>query len=185
MSVSPLMHELATAAANVHSKQLDRLDALGISRTALFDFEQGRLAGFVGVSQIETAGSFYTPGTEGRSALIIPANRYADGIDDLIATFPGEPEKFWTRYGLARFLNHAAVDRAVACDEPLTLRASPLAWLQADCHGTVILDWDVSFHGLLPEKILAPDADLAARLRSKLRRRPHEVRVIEDLKYAA
>jgi hypothetical protein len=178
------LQELATASNNVRLNHLDRLYSLGVSRTALFDIEYG-LAGHFGVSQIEINGDLYAPGGVGNLSMILPTNREGNDIDDLVAFYPSEPEKFWLRLGAARFLNHNAVDRAVACGEPLFIHETPFDWLRAGWQACVILDWDSDLRGVLPDKVLVWDHAFADRLQAKMGQHTPEVRVIEDYKNAA
>ena len=63
------------------------------------------------------------------------------------------------RTGVAWCLGLEQFERAAAFDEPLTLHATPLAWLAAGGDGTCILDPSALWARRLPERVILPNAE--------------------------
>lgn len=124
-----------------------RLSALGVG------IESIRAAGGLGVLWIVTEGGYFDPAEQGDSrangALILPVFEGGELID-LIAFTLDNPANFSVRVGFAKALGMWSADdvrsRTTLWALPgdvhpvLPLCPDPLAWLQAGCQGTVILN---------------------------------------------
>ena len=68
----------------------------------------------------------------------------ADGetIIDILAWSLTDPTRWWTAIGAAVAIGEAATANPATyiADQPLRLHRTPLAWLQAKCAGSVLLD---------------------------------------------
>lgn len=131
----------------------------------------------VGVTAIEPRGAtLYEPSESGELAYVVPACPLdswdaENDLADLIAWRPSRPEKWWTRCAAAPILNPAAVRRAEALREPLTLHATPAEWLQAAGEGAVILDWRAHLRLLFCgiDRVVADSDELADAVERRLR----------------
>ena len=111
-------------------------------------------------------------------AFVQPAIAYGEMVD-LISWRPADPATWHLRRGLAVILGEEQADRAALFDEPLTMHATPLAWLRAFGEGACVVDWDyhLPFH-LSARRLLVDDQDLGDRLSRALRAPPvaYEIR---------
>nr|MBC8268617.1 hypothetical protein [Rhodospirillaceae bacterium] len=79
----------------------------------------------IGVARIETDGKLFSPCEGGRPAIILPTNVLADGtLEDQLAFFPDDPERWWLRFGVAKWLNEwpLMVRQKAWISKPLFLR---------------------------------------------------------------
>ena len=142
---SDLLQEFAASAAKAAQPEtVAWLARYGIGRGVIF----GPHCSLVGVARIEIDGQYYQPVPEGHPAIIIPVSYdYAPGcLDplDLIAFTPARPDRWYHRTGWGDVLGEDAIERAWLLEQPLTMHATPLDWLQAGGHGTCILDWSAA-----------------------------------------
>lgn len=169
---SDLLQEFAkTAAKAAQPKTTAWLGRHGIGRDVIF----GPHCSIVGVERTEIDGPQYQPIVDGHPAIVTPVS-YDYGscaLDpfDLVAWQPAEPCNIYLRTGIAEILNPAAVERAAICDEPLILHLHPLAWLQHDMAGVVILNWRAYICFLLGriDRVIVTDRRLFWRLQNKLK----------------
>jgi hypothetical protein len=140
MRTDALLAEFTAATVAAKRQAFDYLVAQGVPPNWLW----GGPMRF-GVVEIITDRRTYQPMRGGRRALVVPAiplrvGFFDDDIGDLIAWLPDNPGRWWHRAGVANFLNFEAVERADFFEEPLSLWATPLSWLQAGGEGAVVLD---------------------------------------------
>ncbi len=121
-----------------------RLADLGVGRDAI------RRAG-LGASRIHQVGRTFAPAGYGRWHLVLPvwegpAPDIFEPVErpvllDLLAWHPDNPELWLYRIGAAGLIlgEHRYLE-ALRAGQPFRAFATPLEWLQADCHGTVFLD---------------------------------------------
>jgi hypothetical protein len=110
----------------------------------------------LGIARIETSDSLYQPSEGGLGAIIIITGLIAGGgHEDLLAFCPAEPDKWYLRKGVARWLGEWELGRrlvtvpthieppalASPCrsDDPLHIYSNPLEWLRNACDGAVPL----------------------------------------------
>ena len=67
---------------------------------------------------------------------------YGERVVDLLAWSVDDPHSWWTAVGAGVMLGEAwaANPNTGLCGEPLRIFRTPLAWLQGDCAGIVLLD---------------------------------------------
>lgn len=119
---------------------------------------------------------------EGKDAIILPVGREYDGgagypvvieeIDELVAWLPAAPDKlyFYTgRKGMT--LGNLALNSAHVYGSRLTVRPTPLAWLEAACDGCVPMDGEAidDLRGL--KEIECPEPT-GLRITERLQRMP-------------
>jgi hypothetical protein len=61
-------------------------------------------------------------------------------LSDVIAFRPEDPYRWWLRRGNGGVLGEDNYLDALETGRPIMLHPHPLAWLQADCRGAVLLD---------------------------------------------
>ncbi|HLJ21490.1 MAG TPA: hypothetical protein VKU84_14885, partial [Stellaceae bacterium] len=117
----------------MRGEHFDALVRCGVSRRWLF----GGAMRF-GVAEIETyADGSYQPAEGGRVAIVLPETPYNSDVrrfedhdpGDLVGFFAEDPERWFRRQLMARFLNPEAIERADYLQERLRVWRSPLAWL--------------------------------------------------------
>jgi hypothetical protein len=134
-----------------HRKTLE--NRFGVSRYAWHH----SAAAAIGVKRIQIHEGLYEPAEDGFEAVVIATNILKGGqIEDLIAFRPSEPDKWWLRLGIARWLGEwdlgtrlvtrsASIEQPILArqttwtDEPLHIYRNPLEWLRASCDGAVPL----------------------------------------------
>lgn len=189
---SDLLQEFAKAAGK--AAQPEPVAWLGNHRIGK-DIIFGPHCSIVGVERIEIDGPQYQPIADGHPAIVTPVS-YDYGscaLDpiDLVAWPPAEPCNVYLRTGIADILNPAAVERAASCSEPLILHLHPLAWLQHDMAGAVILNWRACIRFLLGgiDRVIVTDQKLLWQLTNKLNSenlaRSPEIRIARETSHAA
>ena len=122
-----------------------RLADLGVGRDAI------RRAGGLSASRIHQIGRTFTPAGYGRLHLVLPvwagpAPNIFEAVErpvllDLLAWHPDNAELWLYRIGAAGLiLGEDRYLEALRSCQPFRAFATPLEWLQADCHGAVFLD---------------------------------------------
>lgn len=147
---------------------LQHLLSLGITGTAIGN------AGLIGVAHIEMEGTHWQPEESGIPTLIIPVgmDNSFGRIVDLVALQTVNPRIWWLRTGIGAMLGYWNLEEAAYFQQQLTVHATPLDWLKADCEGICILDWK----GYLPiwlsdiKQIHCPDVMTGQRLSTTLER---------------
>ena len=95
------------------------------------------------------AGLFEPSDDYGRPlAMVVPVGyRRACGtlqtLDDVVAFYWREPDRWWRRLGAVDVLGEQDIDWTRTTREPLHLVPHPLAWLRHDGPAACILDWSV------------------------------------------
>ena len=103
--------------------------------------------GPVGAAPIETrAQGIFDFAEVGRRAFIQPVRTGGKNthIADLVAWYPDDPSRWWTRLYTGTPLGIDQLDRAELLGKPLAIRRTPLSWLQAGGNGVVITSWAMS-----------------------------------------
>ena len=132
------------ALPDLSANLIRRLADLGVGREAI------RRAG-LGASRIHAIGRTFTPAGYGRLHLVLPvwagpAPNIFEAVErpvllDLLAWHPDNPELWLYRVGAAGLvLGEDRYLEALRSCQPFRAFATPLEWLQADCHGAVFLD---------------------------------------------
>lgn len=142
--------------------------------------------GLIGGAQIETDGDFFTlssgrlhSGTSENIAVILPVydappavgEHCDEDLADLLAWYPGMPDQWWQRNGMAWALGQHLSEFSFLHDGPIHFHRSPHAWLKAAGEGVCILDKACAYeqfgqakkiyaedrqHGRELEKLLTP-----------------------------
>lgn len=143
--------------------------------------------GPVGVAAIETHPlGIFDFAEHGHRAFIQPVlsgGEFTD-IADLIAWYPDKPAHWWTHCYTGLPLGIDQLDRAEIEGFPLSIRPTPLSWLQAGGDGVVITDWAMSATALRCCRILigkdpAHGDDIERRLRNPSGAFP-EIRIMKS-----
>ena len=114
-----------------------------------------------GFDFVEFSQDTYRPILGGDCALIVPV--FDDGVlDDLVACRLAD-RRIATRYGAARALGEAQVDRAILRKTRLSLYSDPLRWLVNGRRGAVVLDWNQAGRLLHGVKSIGCDSAALAR----------------------
>lgn len=100
-------------------------------------------------------------------ALAVHAEDAATLID-LVAWSAREPETFGTLFGTGILGLDSLMNPASYVDHPCCLYSAPLAWLQADCAGAVVLDYRKARKALMgaPGSLTTDNLELAQSLMS-------------------
>jgi hypothetical protein len=103
------------------------------------------LSGRFGVGRIEAASDgLYQPLEYGREAIIVPSDTVESGDHseptDLVAFLIDDPSRYWRRIGRDTLINEGAAHLSSWANKAITVHATPLDWLRADCIGCVVLD---------------------------------------------
>lgn len=112
----------------------------------------------IGIARIEVDGDwFYQPNPDGEFAIIMATNVLDGeaGVEDLVAFRPAQPDHWYLRLGLARWLGEWELGRRCVFEPvhivppiladygptgaPLRVFRNPLEWLQQRCDGCVPL----------------------------------------------
>ncbi|RYB01513.1 hypothetical protein [Lichenibacterium ramalinae] len=100
-------------------------------------------AGGVYMAPIRTSGDFFGFDPQGIEAAVIEV-RATDAwtVQDLVAWYPTAPDQWFVAVGGVPALGmaHATNPASYFGRMPLELYQSPAEWLQANCHGAVLLD---------------------------------------------
>ena len=128
--------------------------------------------GPVGVARIETHPlGIFNFAEHGHRAFIQPVligGEFTD-IGDLIAWYPDDPARWWTRRYTGLPLGIDQLDCAEIESLPLAIRRTPLSWLQAGGDGIVVTDWAMSALALRSVPILiAEDAEHGREIQRRL-----------------
>ena len=98
-----------------------------------------------------------------------PLEHRFDGLLDLLAFDPTQPERWWLRRGQALLLGSIYVGLALEADSALPIYANPMSWIKANAEGVVVLDWEAAPSLLLDaSEFLAEDVALGDRLQAAL-----------------
>ena len=183
--------------SDLDEKFLLAMDGLG-ERTAAWLQRQGvpeitlqMWPGPVGVAAIETRPlGLFDFAEHGRRAFIQPVlsgPAFSD-ILDLIAWYPDNPGRCWTRLYTGVPLGVDQLDHAEIEGEPLLLHASPLDWLRARGEGVCVLDWKISAPALRCVPVLLFEQTEFGRLAHDRLSAPSpavpEIRIIQNQKAA-
>ena len=145
-----LFGEYAAAVRRIDGRHLDRLISLG----APWGFWDN--CGAPGVASIRTLGEGRFEFAEnGRSAAVLPVydsetpawaplEQRFEGLLDLLAFDPGEPDRWWLRRGQAVLLGSIYLPLVLEEGCALPIYSNPMSWLQADGEGLMILDWKMA-----------------------------------------
>lgn len=162
---------------------LARLDLMEASRPSV-DYCRAQGVDFAGtvpscggvfLAEVEPAGARFEPVEGGRLAAWCDVlAEDAETVIDVVAWPIDQPAHWWTLAGTAPALGlaHAANPATYALGFPLRLHRTPLAWLQAECDGAVILNrlaggrW---LRELEAPRVAAADADHAAEIDAALK----------------
>lgn len=119
----------------------------------------------------------YRPSDDGQWAVILEVRDRHDELADLVAWLPGDPSRWWLRYGdETPILGARDLAFAADCNQPVTLLPTPEAWLfmhsKPNRRAVVcVLDWGVVV-GPLFEGVSRVECDspaLCDRFRKALR----------------
>ncbi len=134
-----LLKEYAFAFENSNESHFDWMRDKSVTNETLY-----RGPAVFGVERIITDGAYYQPHEESDPAIINPIGRLSNfevQLIDLCAWRADAPDNWWLRIGSGNILGVDAVERANHFKKPLIVHANPLAWLQHDCQGCVVLAW--------------------------------------------
>ena len=99
-----------------------------------------------------------------------PLEQRFEGLLDLLAFDPGDPDRWWLRRGQAVLLGSIYVSLALEARCALPVYSNAPNWLQADGEGVMVLDWAMAPALLCDvEEFLAENVDLGTRLETALR----------------
>jgi hypothetical protein len=121
---------------------MDMLLALDVEVTSFL------VSGWPGVDRVTTVGRLWHPDPCGKDMIILPVWRGPGPLYepdpiliDLLAFTTGDPDTWYYRVGgPGPVLGDDHLHRALAGRLAIHLHEDPLAWLQADCEGAVILE---------------------------------------------
>ena len=171
-----LFREYATAVRRIEGQHLDRL----MSLEAPWGFWDN--CGAPGVASISPLpdGSFDFA-DKGDSAVILPVydsetpawaplEQRLDGLFDILAFNPAQPDCWWLRRGQTMLLGSIYIALALREGCALPLYSNPMRWLQADGEGVVILDWGMAPALLCDvDQFLVEDVEIGDQLEAALR----------------
>ena len=184
-----LLDEFARAFARTDESHFDWMRGHGVADRTMY-----RGPAVFGVERPHLEGNgLYQPHPDGTSVLLSPVGWMGDfeiHLIDLVAWRPADPATWWLRLGNGDVLNPEEVERADHFTELLQLFDTPLAWLQNDCCGSVILRWDrglrITLGGI--DKFVCSKTAEAKHLDSLFRRDRQsipEIRVLQETVDAA
>ncbi len=166
-----LFREYAATVRRIEGRHLDHLMSLGAPR----DFWDNTGAPGVGSIRPLQDGSFEFAGN-GRSVAVLPVydsetpawapleHRF-EGLLDLLAFDPTQPDRWWLRHGQALLLGSIYVGLVLEAGCALPVYSNPMSWLRANAEGVVILDWNAAPALLLDAgEFLAENLELGNRL---------------------
>jgi hypothetical protein len=182
MNTRTLAAEMRVARSALIPEHWDELTEHGVPVPLIANY------GLVGAAPIRVGKSgLYEPALDGRLAYITPVRidneltavaeqplssaRILGHLVDLVAWHPRHPLRWALRTGAASWLG--CIGPQYMAPDPVAVRRSPLAWLQAECDGLVILSNEpADAYRLLcgMHELLAEDAEHAAELRRLVRR---------------
>jgi len=173
--MTDLLTELIAANRNLTPAHRAKLYGLGITPATLYRFTGNRLAGHFGVARIGVSDGLYEPDPDGAGAFLVGCQESVGSpLVDLVAFRLAEPAKWWLRSGDAVLLGLANARLAQFEDVPALVHPHPLAWLQDDCEGCVVLDWNADLHGYLDtDRIITTDDQTRERLQQSFQRNVH------------
>lgn len=184
--MNALMEVYGDTVFAVRDRHRDWAVAHGISREAIWTPP----APF-GAGRIETSGRAFEFNKDGAPAVIVPVSDSYDiecfeyGLADLLAFQPNDPHRWWALRDIMPLLNTEAVEQArtlIGIDYPLAINSTPLAWLQRNRDGVVILDWNCCLPlwlGGVP-RLLCDTEELARKLNHSFMK-PRQA--IPDIRY--
>ena len=145
-----LFREYATTVRRIEGRHLDHLISLG-APWAFWDN-----TGAPGVGSIKPLqGGRFEFTENGRSVVVLPVydsetpawapleHRF-DGLLDLLAFDPTQPDHWWLRRGQAPLLGSIYISLALEAGLALPVYASPMSWMKANAEGLVILNWETA-----------------------------------------
>lgn len=133
-----LVSEMLAFAAG-SGKYLAKLQALGIPGSTIATLGASTP---IGVGRIATLPDLqFEPSEEGKSHIILPVWE-GQGVIDLVAFNPADPNRWYRRTGLAPLLNADEISQPRWDSGVIDVWATPLDWLRAGGSGVVILDYD-------------------------------------------
>lgn len=177
--------ELRSANRALSIVHLRRLEGLGVSRDTIAEFGRHR-PGFGFVHAADAGNGLYEPGG-GIPHLVVPVYEN-DALVDLCAVRSDAPERWLLRTGLGWALG---LERGLECHtwgDAVSLIATPLEWLQRDCDGLCVLDWDAPEVRYLIEvpHLVCSSAEVASLFRSALAKpKPFPTISVEGMSLAA
>jgi len=139
MKPAVLLQELHAARSRVTGPYLDRMRALGILN-AFADMAAGYVP--IGISPCEPVGQgCYQPASSGPMNLVVPVIEDGELID-LVAFRSTAPDDWLTRNGEGWALGMEEGAGHYLDGVTPHIFANPLEWLQAECCGICILNWN-------------------------------------------
>ncbi len=171
-----LFREYAAAVRRIEGQHLDRLMSLG----APWSFWDN--CGAPGVGSIRPRGeNYFKFADNGRSVVVLPIydsetpawaplERRFEGLLDLLAFDPKQPDCWWLRRGQALLLGSIYVGLVLEESCTLPIYSNPLSWLRAEGEGLMILDWEMA-PALLCDvgEFLVEDVETGNRIEAALR----------------
>jgi hypothetical protein len=133
MGAVDLAAEHLAGLRNMRQRHLDHLLGRGVSGRAYV------AAGCIGIERVRFSSTTYEPTEDDEQVFIQPVHDGLDRLCDLLAWRPRQPDRWALRCDAAFALGEAAIADADWANEPLELHSTPLAWLQGDCRGAVVL----------------------------------------------
>ncbi len=170
-----LFREYAATVQRIEGRHLDHLISLG-APWAFWDN-----TGAPGVGSIRPLqGGRFEFAEPGRTVAVLPVydsetpawapleHRF-DGLLDLLAFDPAQPDCWWLRRGRALLLGSIYVGLSIEDGCALPVYSNPLSWTKANAEGLVILNWETVPDLLLDVgEFLAEDVELGNRLEATL-----------------
>jgi hypothetical protein len=101
----------------------------------------------IGADHVQVHGDgTFTPDPDGTPMAILPVcDHYDPPVPlDLVAFTFAEPSQCWSRTGKYPVINPSAVADAWLDKRPLLVSGTPLGWIEINCEGVVVLDWQPS-----------------------------------------
>lgn len=176
-----LVGECVRAHLNVRRTHQDWLAAHGVSPIAIY-CPPPRLHGHFGVDRAQFHGDLYEPAPDGVPVIVMGVSEHPDEpIIDIVAFQPSDPTRWWLRLGNAVLLGLHNARLAVFEEAPVLVHGTPLDWLQAECRGCCVLDWNADILSRLEGYGVLTDAATGKRLEGAFQRHIHipPVRVME------
>lgn len=135
-------------------------------------------AGLIGGHAIETDQQFFTLAEEGEHAVVMPVydgspvlgESRPEALEDLVAWFPGQPEKWWVRTGQAFGLGQRYSYHPWLFPQPIHFYRTPNNWLRAGGEGVCIFDREYAWNYFnLIELVAAEDRAHGRELKQLLK----------------
>lgn len=170
-----LLELSAACAVNVEHVDVDRMETLDVDRALYW---RGPAAWGTGNIELTSDRTFQF-NDDGTRACIVPVAAdysycgFEPSLIDLLAFKTDTPQRSWLLKDTAPVLNPMAIEKAapsLGLDEILNVHEHPLAWLQANRDGVVVLDWSANlrfwFSGV--RRIWCDNPDIAKKLSQAL-----------------